>query len=182
MDIVLDFDRWRVYSVPEEACTLPVNSKYRVGLLLKLMLWPDCRMAIDWFYDVSHLTSVSGGFMKAKKASFEYVLDAVGRCCNKPKLFYLLTPAVENRARRAKWELSMDCGAPRSLCTAQLAYGLWIYYRTAKVSDWAEVNVAQKWFDIVKRNPEEWESLAGIPATDARCFSEVKKYVFHIEW
>lgn len=180
MSLFLNFDEWSISlgltSVQGECA---YKSKRVVGLLLKTMLWTDCIRTVDWLSDLSPYAPY-----KSEKdtigASIEYFFFDFGRYCNYPSRFYLQRPVLEDFMARTIRCQDGVFGEPRALSVSQAAYGVWLFYRLVKPCDWdwqhENRDPVQKWFDVVKCDPEDWERLSGMPYGDVRCYAEDREY------
>lgn len=73
--------------------------------------------------------------------------------------------------------MTPEFGAPSSLSVSQVAYGLWIYYRLAKTTDWND-DFTLRWFEAVRESPRAARE-GFLVAIKGRCAASAVRSLAH---
>ena len=102
----------------------------------------------------------------------EYLFEVIATGYESPKLFSLSKEQLKVRERKYYIGETKDYGYPREIKLAQVALGLWIFYRgidETKVYTKEEViDLIEDWFGLISDDPNCWSYRSGISFRDVR--------------
>ena len=165
--------------------------------LLSCVCWPQSEWAEFWVDEMSTIASRAFAQAGRHRAPVEYFFDHMAYYCNNPKLFYLcggdvrtfwegvMCDSERNIRTHHMWYDPTRCyGAARQLEFEQCVYAVWIFYRLldpyGRYTHAELKSLIGKWLDVIRRDPAEWEARSGVPRSDVRFFTEIKKYRWHL--